>query len=659
MAISATVQWEVRTTGLDTNGGGFRAGATGTDYSQQDAPQVSFTDLVIDGSDNTKATSAGNPFTALHVGNVVNIASGTGFTVQCAEIMSVAAGVATFDKSLGTLGSTGGVGKLGGAFLTLGKASGVMSPSNRVWLKSGDYSITGSVSIATATVIPSATLTPTSVIGYHVARGDLGVYSALNANRPRLVVNGAVVNGISISNGGGLIQNVRVEAGSQTPTNGLTVGTNGQIVNCVVNGFTTRGIILGITSIGMFNEVYGGSGTPTAAISVTNTGTVFNNHIHDNPCTGLAIAGSPAHALFNTIVNNTGATSDGIATSAAGIIFGNTIHGNGRDAIRHSATSMAQAIVLNNLLTGSVAGYGLIHTVAGHPARAYWDGNAFHDNALGNRSGFDDEGTTNPVYASGAYTNVRDVTLTGSPYVDAATDDYSLNSTSGAGSAAKGSGVPAIVPNLAVENFIDFGAIQAEATGGGGGGFTLEELLEALLTDPGSPIDNTGGKLLLQDGAITPETFSEDIETGPIGGDSAGVTELLTRVPDDLPTTLTEITDDLTDVVGNTLDIPTMSDALVLVKAKTDTIVPLGVNGIVTSATTTTVTPAVGELSLTSGAYDDAFIVFHEAPLKGQTRVVETWNGTVLTLQADDPLPIAPAADATFTILGKVGVPSE
>ena len=82
MAFSANMIWEFRTTGSANNGGGFVEGATGTDYSQQDAAEIAFTDLVIDGADNTKITSAAHPFSVAHVGNVINVTGGTGFTVR-------------------------------------------------------------------------------------------------------------------------------------------------------------------------------------------------------------------------------------------------------------------------------------------------------------------------------------------------------------------------------------------------------------------------------------------------------------------------------------------------------------------------------------------------------------------------------------------------
>jgi len=45
VALSAAQILEVRSTGSDANGGGFKAGASGTDYSQQDAAQYALTGL--------------------------------------------------------------------------------------------------------------------------------------------------------------------------------------------------------------------------------------------------------------------------------------------------------------------------------------------------------------------------------------------------------------------------------------------------------------------------------------------------------------------------------------------------------------------------------------------------------------------------------------
>jgi hypothetical protein len=91
------------------------------DYSQQAAAPFAFTDMVIDGTTNTKFTSAAKPVGKNFVGNIINVTSGTGFTVQRVEVVSTSGTVATCDKSLGTLSSTGGNGNLGGALATIGQ----------------------------------------------------------------------------------------------------------------------------------------------------------------------------------------------------------------------------------------------------------------------------------------------------------------------------------------------------------------------------------------------------------------------------------------------------------------------------------------------------------------------------------------------------------
>lgn len=61
MAIPSGAVWEVRTTGSDQNGGFFNASRGGTDYSQQDSPQLVLTGGACSG--NTTVTSATGGFT--------------------------------------------------------------------------------------------------------------------------------------------------------------------------------------------------------------------------------------------------------------------------------------------------------------------------------------------------------------------------------------------------------------------------------------------------------------------------------------------------------------------------------------------------------------------------------------------------------------------
>ena len=97
MAIATTIVWELRTTGVDTNGGGYKPGATGTDFSQQDAAQYALTGVTTAAADAILLTANA---AADMVGNICQIRSGTNFTTGFYEILSVVVGVSiTLDRT--------------------------------------------------------------------------------------------------------------------------------------------------------------------------------------------------------------------------------------------------------------------------------------------------------------------------------------------------------------------------------------------------------------------------------------------------------------------------------------------------------------------------------------------------------------------------------
>lgn len=69
-----------------------------------------FTDLAIDGSDNTKVTSAARDFTDADVGKTLEVTGGTGFTTGVYTVESIVGVAAILDAAVGTTGSTGGTG---------------------------------------------------------------------------------------------------------------------------------------------------------------------------------------------------------------------------------------------------------------------------------------------------------------------------------------------------------------------------------------------------------------------------------------------------------------------------------------------------------------------------------------------------------------------
>lgn len=177
MAISANSVWEVRTTGTaaNVNSGFFVTGASGVDYSQQNAAQYNLTGLTTAAANAIILTASAS---ADMVGNSIHIISGTNFTAGWYEITSVVVGVSiTVDRNCTTAAGAAGVGNIGGA-LSLGSSDDAvfesLSAGNQMWVKSGTYTLGGTVSISAA----GTNVSPIKVTGYSVTRGDAPVNNA-------------------------------------------------------------------------------------------------------------------------------------------------------------------------------------------------------------------------------------------------------------------------------------------------------------------------------------------------------------------------------------------------------------------------------------------------------------------------------------------------
>lgn len=678
MALSDKSVWEVRTTGNDNNGGAFVAGSTGTDRSQQDAPHKVFTDLVI-GATDTELTSAANSFVAADVGNTVYITGGTGFTVGAYQILSVTSGVATMDRAVGTAASTGGTGNLGGALLTLAALAARMVSSNRAFLKSGTYSVTSAVTFAQPTITLSHTVTANALIGYHVTRGDLGPYSALNANRPRIQVDATIASAVLLfSNVAWNVRNIEVANGSGTHTISFTVaGGYSQVTNCKVSGASTRGIhISGSTNtIVAFCEATGCSAN-TGAISAATGGLIYACHVHDN--TGTGIYASATHGCVVdscVVVNNTGGSSDGVYAGSGTKVLRCTIHGNGRDGIRFTHTGTG-AVALGNILSEN-AGYGInASSGPGTQAMFIFDGNAYYDNGVDDRNNLDDTGAVNPVNGFGAYTNTRDLTLTVSPFVDVATDDYTLNTTAGGGLDVTGTSVPVAWPGLAIVGHSDLGAVGMNAGAGGGTAPTVEQIATRLLANPANKLyTSASGHVVLQDASLVQAKFGPDITTGPTGGDSAGVTTLLARNTEVRLAALESIA----GIVSNLGLVKTETDKIAAVKTETDkiasvktgtdkltddrmgkidTIQKIHVGGTVGASPTPTTTAFVAtgaDLSTRTGAHEKFLMIFTSGVNVGELarRVSGYTVASGVKTFTTEAWPNAPAATDTFILVGR------
>lgn len=453
-AFSSTMQWDVRTTGLDTNGGGFDPGVSvpGTDFSLQNGPQISYTDIVV-GATTTQGTSVLHPFDATIPGNVINITAGAGCTVQRAEVLSVSGITATFDKSLGTAASSC-TGALGGSLLTVDfvtKNTAVFTNGNTLNIKAGTYSRT-----TTWVIDTSAASGNLMIIGYNATHNDGGtkplITTATNTNK--LIQVGSskyTFKNMSFSNTAGTradgvwfaLTNQEGVISINCIWDGFAVAINGDngagsagsvhLFNTEVKNGTSDGIRAFFMS-GVFagSWIHNNTGHGVVQENSSNSSTtVDHSAISANGGSGIVTVGGAA-SIFPTTVTNSAIvanTADGILATTPPVlrIFNSVIYGNGGFGI-HATTDATT----NNVLL-------YFYNAFGGP------------NVSGN-------------YSSTLPAGIGDITLTANPFVSSS--NFALNSTAGGGAALKQAGFPGV--SIMGTGYLDVGPLQTSGAPGSG-----------------------------------------------------------------------------------------------------------------------------------------------------------------------------------------------
>jgi hypothetical protein len=454
MALSANTAWEVRpTNGSDTNGGGFVAGSGGTDYSQQNAAQLSISDAACSGTSSVTSVTGG--FTAAMVGNIMYLSSGPGWYQITSRANSNQIGI---DRS--GPNASGMTANVGGALKTTSAAAAAMVGSNKVFVKAeATITITSTITLAPPSGNPSKTVPYTRFIGYNSARGDNGrVTIKLSTN--------SGLTGLLCNSDGMTVENFFVDCSSLGNSTGIDLeGAHQLAVNCKVAAFTTRGIYVdGNNQLAVMCEATAGTSAASEAINVTGTiaSKVLYCNVHDNACPGIAVNANSASVIGNLITNNSGASSDGIITTSSNtLIISNTIYNSGQHGINISSQyGIEESVILNNILASS-GGYGLnFSSGAGVAASSVRDGNAYWNNSSGTRHNCDDT-STNPINGVSPYANTLDIVITdGSPFTNAAGGDFTLNNTALRGALIRGHGILATLPGATGTSYFDMGAFQ-------------------------------------------------------------------------------------------------------------------------------------------------------------------------------------------------------
>lgn len=437
---AATVQWDVRTTGSDNNGGGFDPASAGTDQSQGAAA------VTIDNS-TVKATVAASTITftagytpsSADVGNIVNIISSTGGTPPTFKRYQISSETLTtwvLNQTTGAAGATITSAIMGGSLLTVAKGFSVEVNKNTVWLKAGTYTLT--------TGLTAPSLTYSGLVGYQTTHGDNGTAPLITTATNSLTM--LTQAGASL-----LLSDVSMSNTAVTRGVGISPGASLTIQNCVLNGFSN-------------------------GISVSSAAAVTAVNVKITASTGAAwlqaAAGAPTFCFGCVIINNTGAGYSDAGGSAMNLVMVNSIiSGNGGGGILSSANtdfmvvassdfsgntgagiaasgSSPQVYVYNSIFYSNST-YGISITTALLPTHVFGLTNAYGANGTNPRNNF-------PV-ESGA------ITLTANPFTSST--NFALNATSGGGTLLRGTGLLGPFIGGATTGYADVGAVQSQGAG--------------------------------------------------------------------------------------------------------------------------------------------------------------------------------------------------
>lgn len=310
---------------------------------------------------------------------------------------------------------------------------------------------------ASATYLISATLTfpagptytsITRVAGYGTTVGD-GVKPVIRANTIGISI-------FTLGQGGCILDTLDIDGNSQSGVTGVTVTGNYNACaafNCKIHDCPVTGVNLSIGQNGLSRCEVTGCGT---GISMATGSQATDCYVHDNTGVGINSGAYSDTWVDRCVVAGNG--SYGIYIGYSSMVRNCTVYNNVGDGIMITNNYVGiVGTIIGNVITNN-GGYGItfalspVATPVTHPGIDY---NAFYANTSGARQ----------YLNAGAH----DVSLTASPFTNAAGGDFSLNSTAGAGAACRAAGFPGLFPGGATTGYADIGAAQHQDSGGGGG----------------------------------------------------------------------------------------------------------------------------------------------------------------------------------------------
>jgi hypothetical protein len=345
-----------------------------------------------------------------------------------------------------------GDGSSGNPYASPGKAVGVASAGDTIWVKAGTYSITSTTpNISGGRVKIESGSGPTSycaIRGYETTIGDRGAKPVLQPNAS--FASSSVVE-LFESGSRIWIDNLTVDGSlAGSGVNAFLINGKARISNCEAkqmsgNGF--EGFTIWATDCYAYSCSYGFKGGSDGLGSIYRC-------VARSCGNGFASFGSYVESIAHA---NSG---DGFALNEHSFALMCVSYGNGLDGFDIFAQWSA---LLEDCVAVNNGSYG-VGSHFGGPNNNTTVGCircAGYNNTSGNfRSGVQEIGT---------------ISLTGDPFTNAAGGDFSPNSTAGAGAALRG--LSTAFPGALSTSYLDLGAVQHQDSGGGGSalyGFTME-----------------------------------------------------------------------------------------------------------------------------------------------------------------------------------------
>jgi hypothetical protein len=421
------------------------------DYSQQNAAELALTGMTTVG---VSATVSSTSATLMHVGNSIQITGGTNFTTGVYSIVSVVAGTSfTLDRNAATGAGVSGTGNLGGALATPGFACSLLATGNTLWIQatatpaSAVYTLSATASVAGGYLLincnTGSTGTITAIAGYGVLRGDQ-VKPILRAGANSVTCVKASTNYYTRFSD----LEINGNTANYTGTACLNTGTYDRVYRVYAHDAANNGIW--------------GNASLAYACQVSNC----SNNIYISGTCLFCFSDATTFAAFGSNSNNSfyfGCIARLTVTLTVGF-YNQGVPFQAAHCSVYGSVSSCKGYFLNgvlgSLLVNSISylsGSGAVNLYSS----AYVPDALIINCALG--------GTANYTVANFAANNFTGlVTLSGSPYVNAASGNFDLNTTAGAGAACRAAGYGTFQGLSSTASTPDIGAVQSTdiATGG-------------------------------------------------------------------------------------------------------------------------------------------------------------------------------------------------